>query len=113
MAERYLVRKYGATTAHEMIRMDTISELDRKVILSMERLQKAYKKCYENKVQTVLIEYQRQPMFDQAVLKTTVPEKAVSKKKAVPKECRAIKMSGEKCTAKIKCGDFCARHTKK
>lgn len=108
--ERYLVRKYGAAMAKDMILEDKLSDIDRKVILSMDRLQKSYAKCQDKKVQTVLIEYQRQPMFNQDLLQE-VPKKAM--KVINTTECRAFKMNGDKCTAKTKCGDFCARHTKK
>lgn len=110
-AEKYLTRTYGAVMAQEMIRNNSLSEMDRKMIASMDRLQHAYATCKEKKVHTVLIEYQRQPICTEQVSKTKTNE--IKKISNIKKECRAIKMNGEKCTAKTKCGEFCARHSKK
>lgn len=118
--ERYLVRKYGERVAREMIELHKITDMDQKIIASMDKLQKSYANCRDKKVKTVLIEYQRAPIFTSSeTLESTKQAKSV--RNQVPKkesnvlktECRAIKMNGDKCTAKTKCGDFCARHMKK
>jgi len=121
-AQRYLQRKYGATQAAYLMENNQISELDQKVIQTMGKLKQSYDHCNSKKVKTVLIEYQRLPIAPPLVQKMQKSQKDQKMQKSqkdqkmqkVQKvECRAIKMSGEKCKAQAKYGDFCARHSKK
>jgi len=106
-AQRYLKRKYGAEQALFMMENNQISDLDQKVIQTMGKLKESYDNCNNNKVKTVMIAYQRLPIAPPPV------SRAERKSKTEQKECRAIKMNGEKCKAKVKHDDFCARHSKK
>lgn len=112
--QRYLQRKYGATQAAYLMENNQISELDQKVIQTMGKLKQSYDHCNSKKVKTVLIEYQRLPIAPPLAQKEPPKEPKAPKEAKAPKvECRAIKMSGEKCKAPAKYGDFCARHSKK
>ena len=112
-AQRYLQRKYGATQAAYLMENNQISELDQKVIQTMGKLKQSYDHCNSKKVKTVLIEYQRLPIAPPLVQKMQKSQKDQKMQKVQKVECRAIKMSGEKCKAQAKYGDFCARHSKK
>jgi len=106
-AQRYLQRKYGANQAAYLMENNQISELDQKVIQTMGKLKQSYDHCNSKKVKTVLIEYQRLPIAP------PLAQKVQKEQKEQKIECRAIKMSGDKCKAQAKYGDFCARHSKK
>ena len=110
-AKRYLQRKYGATHATHMLANNQISDLDQKVIQTISKLKQSYDQCNSKKVKTVLIEYQRLPIAPPLAGKLQVQKAQTQKTQKV--ECRAIKMSGEKCKAQAKHGDFCARHSNK
>lgn len=112
-AQRYLQRKYGATQAAYLMENNQISELDLKVIQTMGKLKQSYDNCNSKKVKTVLIEYQRLPIASPLVQQAQKEPKESKAPKVTKVECRAIKMSGEKCKAQAKYGDFCARHSKK
>lgn len=112
-AQRYLQRKYGATQAAYLMENNKISELDQKVIQTMGKLKQSYDHYNSKKVKTVLIEYQRLPIAPPLAQKVQKEQKVQKAQKVQKIECRAIKMSGEKCKAQAKYGDFCARHSKK
>ena len=109
---RYLELKYGATQAKYLMENNQISELDQKVIQTMGKLKQSYDHCKSKKVKTVLIEYQRLPIAP-PLAKSEPKPKEPKESKETKVECRAIKMSGNKCKAPAKHGDFCARHSKK
>jgi hypothetical protein len=107
-ASKYLVRTYGIEKGAIMLETDTMSDTDRKMIQSMMKLATSYKSHKDNKARTIQLNYR--PIL--AVLNSQKPPTKTKKPIAVL-ICRATKMNGDKCMAKVKQGAFCARHSKK
>jgi len=106
-ASKYLVRTYGSEKGAIMLQTDMLSDMDRKIIRSMTKLAMSYTGYKDKKVRTIQLDYR--PVL--AILNP--PPAAPLPMKPVPCACKAIKMNGDKCTAKVKKGAFCARHSKK
>jgi len=101
-ASKYLVRTYGPEKGAIILETDTMSDTDRKMIQSMMKLATSYKSHKDNKARTIQLDYR--PIL--AVLNS-------QKTKKLAVICKATKMNGDKCMAKVKQGAFCARHSKK
>lgn len=109
---KYLFRTYGSEKGPWMLQNpDAWTDMDRKMIRSMENLAKGYQAIQDKKVRTIQLDY-RPIISDYSNRKPTV-EKPVAVPPVAILCCKAIKMNGEKCTAKVKEGAFCARHSKK
>lgn len=109
--QRYIQRTYNG----KHVDVSDLTEYDIRMIYTMNKLQNSYNTHQVNRKKTILstlneienTRYSRPP---------PQPKNMFVEKKAPPKQetCRAIKMNGEKCTAKTKNGtQFCCRHGKK
>jgi Zn-dependent M28 family amino/carboxypeptidase len=105
-ASKYLTRTYGPEKGALMLQTDMIGDIDRKIILSICKLSTSYKAHNDNKVKTIQLNVH--PIHD-----NKPPPTLRRPTKPVVCICKAIKMNGDKCTAKVKEGAFCARHSKK
>lgn len=112
--QRYIQRTYHG----KHIDVSDLTDYDIRMIYTMNKLQNSYNEHQVGRKKTILsnlkdIEKERdrnpppQP-------KNIVEKKVQSKPASTHETCRAIKMNGEKCTAKAKNGtQFCCRHGKK
>lgn len=107
-ASKYLVRTYGPEKGLVMLQTDTMSDKDRKIILSMTKLSASYNAHKDKQVKTIQLDYY--PVLSVINNKPSPPPKLVKPLTCI---CKAFKMNGEKCKSKVKEGAFCARHSKK
>jgi len=107
---RYTARTYP----HKTIQIHELSDYDMRMIHTMNRLRSSYDTYRNDRRRTMLSNIR-----DIAPPVSQVPKKvkdtsAIVKSREPVMTCRAIKMNGEKCTAKTKNGtEFCCRHSKK
>lgn len=107
-AKRYLTRKYGNEKGNELLRTADINDIDFKTIECMCKLNTSYSTIQNKRVKAVVIEYKQDPNI------SAITPKANKANKATPVViCKAIKMNGQPCCAKVKVGMYCARHSKK
>ena len=94
-----------------------LTEYDVRMIHTMNRLRKSYDTHLSTRKRTVLSsinDIERDRELQPLPLPKNRVKPVVAKPAAVPETCRAIKMNGDKCTAKAKNGtQFCCRHSKK
>jgi hypothetical protein len=112
-ASKYLTRTYGPEKGAWMLQTDTLSDMDRKMIQSMEKLAMGYQKINDKKVRAIQLDYRPIISDYSANKKETTKPRQSNVEKPMVVCCKAIKMNGEKCSAKVKDGAFCARHSKK
>ena len=111
--KRYTQRTYPGKN----VDIHNLTEYDIRMIYTMNRLRKSYDNHASKRKRTVLSSInviERDRELQTPPLPKNQQKKTCSKPITVPEICRAVKMNGEKCTAKAKNGiQFCCRHSKK
>ena len=112
-----IVKKYIARTYPNQLNFEkeNLTEHDLRMIQTMSRLRTSYTKYSEQRRKTVLSSLKDIEKTRTSPVANVAPKSAA---KLAPKSaatiCRAVKMNGEKCTAKAKNGTlYCCRHSKK
>lgn len=123
--EKYIARTYPNQVNFEK---ENLTEHDLRMIHTMSRLRVSYTNYSEQRRKTVLSSLKdiEKARATSPVLKSAASMAPKSANNAAPKSdtnvapkkcttiCRAVKMNGEKCTAKAKNGtQYCCRHSKK
>lgn len=111
--KRYVQKTYPRT--YKNVDIEHLTDYDIRMIHTMNKLRKSYDTHTSQRSRTVLcsinvIERDRESQIPLPRNQQKKAPKAV----VVQEICRAVKMNGEKCTAKAKNGtQFCFRHSKK
>jgi hypothetical protein len=119
---RYIARTYPNKT----VEFHELSDYDKRMIHTMNRMRSLYHSYNRDRKKTLLtnireIEQTSQKVHDTSSKKGSMSSKKESMSSVKPLKkcdqsiiCRAVKMNGEKCTAKAKNGiEYCCRHSKK
>lgn len=112
---KYMIRTYGETTGFDKWMNKEFTEFDLKMIHVMVNLKNKYKECENNRGKTQQLTMSECRQLQQ---NTYVPKEVIRPSPTKPtvaiSYCKAIKMNGEQCKAKIKNGaPYCAKHIPK
>jgi hypothetical protein len=111
---RYIQRTYNG----QPVEIANLTEYDVRMIYTMNKLRNSYNAYKNGRKRTMLsslneiekTRYCHPPQPKNTIVKNTL----ITQQASISETCRAVKMTGEKCTAKAKNGTgFCCRHGKK